>query len=57
MRGGFYYIAQRYNKEKNVYIESHNKDNLSKYILYDDVNNLYGWEMSEYILFGGFNTK
>ena len=54
MRGGISYIANRYGKANNKYMKDYNKDKPSKYIMYLDANNLYGWAMSQYLPTGGF---
>ena len=54
MRGGISYIANRYGKANNKYMENYNPEEVSKYIVYLDANNLYGWAMSQYLPTGGF---
>ena len=54
MRGGISYIANRYGKANNKYMEEYNEEDKSKYIMYLDANNLYGWAMSQYLPTGGF---
>ena len=54
MRGGISYIANRYGKGNNKYMKSYDKTKPSKYIMYLDANNLYGWAMSQYLPTGGF---
>ena len=54
LRGGISYIANRYGKANNKYMKDYNKDKPSKYIMYLDANNLYGWAMSQYLPTGGF---
>ena len=54
MRGGISYIANRYGKANNKYMKSYDKTKPSKYIMYLDANNLYGWAMSQYLPTGGF---
>ena len=54
MRGGISYIANRYGKANNKYMENYNPDEASKYIVYLDANNLYGWAMIQYLPTGGF---
>ena len=41
-RGGLSYISQGYRKSNNKYMKSFDKVKPSKYILYEDPNNLYG---------------
>ena len=48
------YIANRYGKANNKYMKDYNKKKPSKYIMYLDANNLYGWAMSQYLPTGGF---
>ena len=54
MRGGISYIANRYGKANNKYMKSYDKKAPSKYIMYLDANNLYGWAMSQCLPTGGF---
>ena len=53
-RGGVSYIANRYGKANNKYMKEYDEKALSKYIMYLDPNNLYGWAMSQYLPTGGF---
>ena len=54
LRGGISYIANRYGKANNKYMKEYDKKAPSKYIMYLDANNLYGWAMSQYLPTGGF---
>ena len=54
MRGGISYIANRYGEANNKYMKDYDKNKPSKYIMYLDANNLYGWAMSQYLPTGGF---
>ena len=52
--GGISYIANRYGEANNKYMKTYDKKAPSKYIMYLDANNLYGWAMSQYLPTGGF---
>ena len=54
MRGGTSYIANRYGEANNKYMKTYNEKAPSKYIMYLDANNLYGWAMSQYLPTGNF---
>ena len=54
LRGGISYIANRYGKANNKYMKEYDEKAPSKYIMYLDANNLYGWAMSQYLPIGGF---
>ena len=54
MRGGISYIAKRYSKANNKYCPDFHKKTPEKYIIYLDMNNLYGSAMSQYLPYGGF---
>ena len=54
MRGGVSYIANQYGKANNKYMEEYNEETPSKYVMYLDANNLYGWAVSQYLPTGNF---
>ena len=54
LRGGISYIAKRYAKANNKYINDYDPKKPSTFISYVDMNNLYGWPMSEYLPYEGF---
>ena len=47
IRSGVPIISKRYTKANNKYIECHDKNIDSTYLMDLDANNLYGWEMSK----------
>ena len=49
MHGGVSYIANRYGKANDKYMKKYDEKAPSKYIMYLDANNLYGWAMSQYL--------
>ena len=54
LRGGISYIANRHGEANNKYMSGYNSEKPSKYVMYLDANNLYGWAMSQYLPTGGF---
>ena len=54
LRGGISYTAKRYAKANNKYLNDHDSEKRSTFISYLDMNNLYGWAMSEYLPYGRF---
>ena len=51
-RGGISYIAKRFAKANNKYMNDYNSEESSTFITYLDQNNFYGWAMSEYLPYG-----
>ena len=49
LRGGISYIAKRYAKANNKYMNHYDPKKPSTFISYVNMNNLYGWAMSEYL--------
>ena len=50
LRGGISYIAERYSQSNNKYMKNYDLTKPSEFILYLDMNNLYGKRMSGYLL-------
>ena len=51
-RGGISYIAKKYAKGNNNYMNDYDPKKPSTFITYLVMNNLYGWAMSEYLPYG-----
>ena len=54
LRGGISYIAKRHAKANNKYMNDYDPKKQSTFISYLDMNNLYGWAMSEYLPYEEF---
>ena len=54
MHDGVSYITNRHGKANNKYMKDYNEKAPSKYIMYLDANNLYGWAISQYLPTGNF---
>ena len=54
LRGEISYIAKRYAKANNKYMKHYDPKKPSKYIIYLNMNNLYGWAMNSYLPYGEF---
>ena len=54
MRDGVSYINKRYSKMNNEYWQDYDKEKPKNYIIYLDVNNLYGCTMSQYLHISNF---
>ena len=44
---GVFYFSKKYSKDKERYLKSFNRKQESKYFIYLDLNNLYGYTMSK----------
>ena len=56
IRGGMSAIANKYAKANNKYMPNYDKKKPSKYIIYLDANNLYGWAMSQHLPYGNYEN-
>ena len=54
LRGEISYIAKRYAEANNKYMNDYDPKKPSTFISYIDMNNLYGWVMSEYLPYERF---
>ena len=54
MRGGISYIAKRYCRANNLFVEGYDASKETNYLTYWDVNNLYGCAMTEYLPYDEF---
>ena len=48
MRGGVRYINKGYSKANNKYSPDYDKEKPEKYVIYLDINSLYGCAMRQY---------
>ena len=53
LRGVIFYIAKRYAKANNKYINDYGKKKNHQHF-YHTLNNLYGWAVSKYLPYEGF---
>ena len=56
LKGGISYIAKTYSKWNYKCKACFDPTKLSKHISHLDMNNLYGWTMSEYLPYSGFKS-
>ena len=49
LRGRISYIAKRYAKANNKYMNNYNSKKQLMFTTYLDMNNLYGWAKSKYL--------
>ena len=54
MRGGISYIAKKFSDVEYKCMQWYDNSKSSKFIMYLDANNLYGWSMSQYLPYSIF---
>ena len=57
IRGGLSVQVNRFSKANHLHLKSHNPDELTKYILYTDANNLYGYAMKQSLPYKHFEWE
>ena len=57
IKGGICHAIYRYAKVNNKYLKTYNKNIYLSYLMYLDVNNLYGWAMFQKLRANGFKWK
>lgn len=55
IRDGLVQASKRYAKANNMKTSGYDETKEKSWIVYQDYNNLYGWAMSQYMPYGGFN--
>ena len=56
IRGGICHSIYRYAKDNNKYMTDYDKNKELPYIQYWDLNNLYGWAMSQKLPVNNFES-
>ena len=54
IKGGIWHAIHRYAKANNNHMKNYDENKESSYLKYCDVNNLYGWAMSQKLPLNGF---
>ena len=54
LRGGIFVITHRKGEAINKYLDTYDKNKESKYVIYLDANNLYGYGLSQCLPYGRF---
>ena len=57
IRGGMSFISHRHSVANNKYMKNYDPSQPSKYIMYYDANNLYGWAMVQLLCDGGYKWE